>query len=105
MLAILVSDWRNREKDSQGTIPLSEVVRLLGGEEWREINDNTATVEIVDVIHNFLADHGTLREAAKTAHQYETREELLRETTLMGVMQDWKAVTAAAGSGGAKAGP
>lgn len=78
--------------------PLPEVVRLLGGEEWREIGDATATVEIVDVIHNLLVDHGRLRDAVKVAHQYETREELLREINLMGVVQDWMASTAVTAS-------
>ncbi|WP_145022108.1 hypothetical protein [Geobacter argillaceus] len=90
MLTILVSDWRNREKSSHETIPLADVVRLLGS-DWQGITDKTATVEIVDLIHNFLADTGRLREATKTAHQFETREELLLEATLMGVIQDWKA--------------
>lgn len=91
MLTILVSDWRRREQSAGETIPLADVVWLLGSGDWQGITDETATVEIVDLIHNFLADNGRLREATKTAHQFETREELLLEATLMGVIQDWKA--------------
>lgn len=100
MLTILVSDWRKREKSARETVPLAEVVRLLGCGDWQGITDTTATVEIVDAIHNILTDHGCLRDAAKTAHQFETGEELLREITLIGIIQDWRSAMTGVESAG-----
>jgi hypothetical protein len=89
MLTLLVENWRRKEIANTAKMPLDMVIGVLGGDNWKVITEKTSTAEIVELIIESLSENGNLRLAYKSAAQYKTKEDLLHETSLMGVIHDW----------------
>jgi len=94
-LSVLVKDWQEKVETEPKTVPLDQVVRMLGGDIHHWIFPTLAPALAADMIMNRLENLGMLESAEEKASGYrnsmELRSKLNLRVFLMELREDAKA--------------
>ncbi len=87
-LEILVREWMQLISAGETVLPLSGVVKILGGESWKAVNPELTPGEVAELILQDMDRLGLLNGAERVLSPFMTEDELLAETSLYDLMRE-----------------
>ncbi len=87
-LEILVKEWTELLSIGETYMPVAEVVKKLGGDNWMRINDQLTPGQTAELIEEAIGHLGLIDKAETFMGRFSTEDDLLAATSLYTLICD-----------------